>query len=196
IGLWPSARGRGRATRGFVLAGVPPTVAFAGIATAAAAAFDSSRSADGLDQIAWTGIASLLPVALAVAVALGAMTARRAPSEDFEASAVIATWFIFAASLVSGLWLGAFIPAGDAAVGTPTRSLYLAALVAAGLAAWRTPHSGAHTTYGGADVLLSEATYRRPIRAGALAIAGVAGAAALAGAIYLTLRGLQQGFLS
>lgn len=196
VALWPRARGRGRITRGFVLAAIPPTVAFAGIGAAAAISFDRARAVGGVDGVAWTTIASLLPLALATAVALGAMTARREPSDDFEPPAVVATWFVFVLSVVSGLWLGAFVPAGGAALSGSTRALYLVALVVAGVVAARAPRSTEPIAYGGAEVLLSDAVPPRLLRGMAIGLAGLLGAGAVAAALYLTLLGLQQGFLA
>lgn len=196
VALWPQARGRGRLTRGGVLAGAPPTIAFAAIAAAAVTAFDRSHTVSGLEGAAWAGIAGALPVALAAGVALGAMAARREPSDDFEPPAVIATWVVFAFSVVTGIWIGAFVPAGNAVVGGSTRALYLVALIAAVPAALRAPRSASHPAYSATEVLLSETLPPRPARLAILTIATVVGAGAVAGVTYLTVIGLRQGFLA
>lgn len=195
VALWPQARGRGRLTRGGVLASVPPTIAFAAIAATALAAFDRSRTVAGLEGVAWTAIAGILPVVLAAGVALGAMAARREPSDDFEPPAVIATWVVFAFSVIVGIWLYAFVPVGNAIVDGSTRGLYLVALVVAVPAALRAPRAATIPAYAAPPVLLSDFALPRVVRMAIDGLAGLAGAAAMAGSAYLTVLGLDRGFL-
>ncbi|MDQ3963503.1 MAG: hypothetical protein M3277_06275 [Actinomycetota bacterium] len=196
VALWPRARGRARITRGFVLGSIPPMVAFGAISAAATTSFERARAGEGIDGIAWAAIASLLPLALATGIALGAMAARREPSDDFEPPAVIATWFVFALSVVSGVWLGAFVPVGDAAIDGSTRALYLIALIVGGIAALRAPRATGPVAYGGIEVLQLATERHRVLEGTAVALAAIAAVAAIAAAIYLTVLGLQQGFLA
>ena len=192
--LWPVAEGRAQVERGLMVAFVPPSAGFSAIVAAALASFhQATATTDLLAAAPWTAVTALLPAAVAGGVILGTRIGRRAEAEHFQSSGVVATWGLFGALVVAGLWPRL---AGASAVSGKVAWLNLVAL-GAGLVAARfailpaelTPAEPAERTR--ISVLTVDARL-------ALALtwaAAVTGAAAAVAMLWFTYRGLQVGFL-
>lgn len=196
--LWPDAIGRGRLSRGIVLSCLPPTIAFSAIVPAAAEALarmetESSTAA----SLPWIGMAALLPVALAGGVVIAALVARTEPSDDYEPHAVLATWLVAAAAIVTTLVFGVGADLARLPLARGDLVLMGAAVAAGGIVARR-----ARGSTNGAGVARGSGGFRvgtipMPRRA-ALAGAWFAAAAevsAVAGVVGMTVAGLRVGFL-
>jgi hypothetical protein len=108
VALWPVLAGRGETPRALHIAFVPPTIGFLAVVAAAVATFDRAVEADRIaDIVVNTLFSALLPVALAVSVALGTRIARS--GLEFEEGAAespidprvisAAAWALLAASV-------------------------------------------------------------------------------------------------
>jgi hypothetical protein len=107
VALWPLSVSQGAAPRALHLAFVPPTIGFLVVTAAAVAAFDRASETERIaDAVVDTLFSGLLPVALAVTVALGARIAGtefRSPApaaEGIDDRLVSgAAWILLAASV-------------------------------------------------------------------------------------------------
>jgi hypothetical protein len=190
--LWPAALERGRLSRGFVLSGVAPTIAFGAIATAARDAFAHATAGGlGSEVAAWIVLAALLPVASAAGVALGVFAARAERSGGYHPEAVFMTWVLAAGSVAAGLLLGADAVYGVLG-GVPAAILFAVAIAFGAVAAARTDAVRTDPEWVSAEVLSTPpALIGRWVGAAPL----VVGLAAVASVAWLTIKGLEVGFL-
>ena len=107
ISLWPHALERGSLSRGVLLSGMAPTIAFGAIGISARESF--TRATEGGDPVevgAWIALSALLPIAFATGVALGVFVARAESAGDYHPEAVFMTWMVTLAAAVVGFVLG------------------------------------------------------------------------------------------
>jgi hypothetical protein len=190
--LWPDALERGRVSRGFLLSGAVPNIAFAALATASVRSFARSGFGDtGQRVVAWNLVSALLPVLCASGVALGIFAARADRRGGYHPEAVFMTWMLLGGSVIGGAILGTGAVYGVLG-GTPAAVLFAVALAMGGVAALRVATDdrdpGAYSATVGSSPPVE-------LPAWTLGMA-IAVHAATVGAIgWLTVRGLQVGFL-
>ena len=192
--LWPDALERGRLSRGLMLSGLVPTVMFGAVGIAARESFAAATAGGPTTEVAsWLVVSGLLPVAFATGVAVGIFAARSEASGGYHPEAVFMTWVALAASVLAGLALGPgeiYASLG----GGPAATMFAVALLCGVGAAIRSSRaSGEAVSDGPSSRVVLGTGPRLGTWAGALSVAVlVAGAGAIA---WVTVRGLQQGFL-
>jgi hypothetical protein len=147
VAFWPLAIGRGDAPRGLHISFAPPTIGFLALVGAAVATFDRAVEAERVaDQVVNFLFSGLLPLGLAVSVALAARVAG-AKGEGLELgtgdapgpearNVSIAAWALFAASVAMAIVPPEVLGLEDQPLtSVPARVLFgLAAVVGAGAA--------------------------------------------------------------
>jgi hypothetical protein len=190
--LWPDALERGRLSRGFLLSGVIPNAAFGALATAAAGSFARAKLDGPLEEvIAWNAVSGLLPVACASGVALGVITARADQRGDYHPEAVFMTWGLLFASVVAGGILGTGAVYGVLG-GTPAMFLFGFATLMGLLAAGRARGTEAAPPSYSATVVVRPSLQ---LSTWSVAVASLVHAGAAAALAWMTLQGLEVGFL-
>ena len=192
INLWPHALERGRLSRGFLLSGMAPTIAFGAIGLAARESFiGATEGGDPLEVGAWIAMSALLPVAFATGVALGVSVARSEPTGDYHPEAVFMTWMVTLAAAVVGFVLGPGAIFG-ALGGSEAAVLFGVAALFGAIVAARVDVGEVAQAQPSSVVVMAP-----PIRLGTWAQAlasclyvGIAGAVT-----WITLEGLKVGFL-
>ena len=149
--LWPEARGEGGPDRALALTAVPPTLGFvAAVAAIAASIRETTAAEEVVDQVPWTLVLILGPVALTANLVLAARLATgaregagwwgRVRAGDLGGIALLVTRIllvlVIAAALMPGEWLGIASPFG--AWDERRSLLFGAAAVAAAAVAWLT----------------------------------------------------------
>lgn len=194
VALWPFARGRGRFSRGLILSFGPPTVAFGAIVAAEAHAFTRATT-DASGEVAWSALAALLPLVVAAGVILGCGAARTAESDDFDPSAVLATWALLGASIVTGAFLHGAIEVPAIVARTSLSVLYPVALVAGIGVAVRIPSQGAPPGPAEVTVPVGALDLSSWLNQIVIVVSSVVAVGGLVGAGWLTYQGLSVGFL-
>ncbi len=192
--LWPHALGRAQVERGLMVAFLPPTAGFSAVVAAAVATFDRATATSSIIRSApWTGVTALLPAALAAGLLLGVRVSRRIEAERYEPAAVIATWLVLLAAVVAGLWPRFALEGSAIRVFT----LHIVALSVGVLAARSVRASATAAAPIGHTSDFAPHALELPSSASRTAMwaAAALGAAASAGVAWLTVRGLQVGFL-
>ncbi len=196
--LWPETLGRARAERGYLIALVPISVGFSALVAAAAASFEEATATpEVLSAAPWTAVSALLPVMLALGVALGARLGRLLEPERYEPSSVIALWFVFALALAGGLW-PRFV-SGDAPHSARVFFVHLLAVAVAVVVARWFPHvaQGSRPRPPGEQLELDLSVVAVPGAATKVvswAALGL-GAAVVVTIAWISVRGLRVGFL-
>ena len=192
ICLWPHALERGRLSRGLLLSGMAPTIAFGAIGIAARESF--TRATEGGDPLqvgAWIAVSALLPVAFATGVALGVFVARTDTTGGYHPEAVFMTWMVTLAAAVVGFVLGPSDVFG-ALGGAAAAVLFGIAALFGAIAAARVDVGEVAPAQPSALVVVAG-----PMELGAWApIVALCLYVAVAGAVvWITFSGLQVGFL-
>lgn len=200
VGLWPATHSLARASRGLLLGFLPLTAGWIAIAGTVVLAFD--RAGASGQSVAWTLLAGLLPLTVAVGVALAARIARQTGPNSSEGSATWAARALFLAGLCLGLLPSSSLGLDPDVLGDVDRTLALnvaaaALALVAGAIAYKRVSTEAEV--GGDQVLASDATlvYSED-RADTAVMVGVFALIALgslAAVIYLAVEGLSYGFL-
>ena len=194
--LMPSTGDRAGFERGLLVAAVPLTAGFGLVAAGATVSFErATGAASNLASAPWTAVAALLPAALAGGVVLAARAARTR-ARDLVPEGVLATWLLLAASVLVGFAPGVL---GGSETGLGASQgvglLYAVALAAGAGAAFalRTWDVGPLVTPAPGIVAgtLEEQGLARPL----VWTAGVVAAATAGVAGWLTVWGLDTGFL-
>lgn len=188
---WPEALDRGRLSRAAVVSMIMPNVVFGAVATVATDAFVNATTSEGwVERAPWTAVASLLPLILAIGLALGVAVARTQRKGTYLPEAVFMTWVLFAVSIAAAAFLGAggvYAALG----GPPAGVLILIAVVAGALAAWRASGRGSPP-----EPLVDVEVGTAPILPHAARVAaGAVQVVAAAAVAWFTVTGLQTGFL-
>lgn len=192
VGLWPDALERGRLSRGLLLSGMAPTIAFGAIGIGARDSFThATEGGDAIEVAAWIAVSALLPVAFATGVALGVFVARTAATGGYHPEAVFMTWILTASAVLVGFVLGPGEIFG-ALGGSAAAILFGVSAALGAFAAIRVDVSGVARVEPSARVELTA-----PIHLGTWASVialglGVAAALAIA---WITIEGLKVGFL-
>jgi len=192
--LWPDAIERGRLSRALVLSGLAPTIVFGAIGITAREAFVRATSdGDAVDVAAWVVVSALLPIAFASGVAIGIYSARSKGPGGYHPEAVFMTWVLLGSSIVAGFAMGPSEVYG-ALGGGPAAVTFGVAIALGAAAALRaaTSTGEVHRPAASCSVMLGSPP-RLGIWAPALAIALLVGGASATA--WITVRGLQQGFL-
>lgn len=192
--LWPDAMERGRLSRSLVLSGLAPTIVFGAVGIAARESFILATSGgDTLEVAAWLGVSALLPVSFATGVAVGIYSARSEPVGGYHPEAVFMTWVLLAGSIGAGFALGP----GEvyAALGGRPAAIALAAAIAFGAVAALRVGTSTGPVRGPTPSCRVGLGPPPPLGVWApvLAVALLAGGATATA--WITVRGLQQGFL-
>jgi hypothetical protein len=189
--LWPHALERGRLSRGLVLSGVVPSVAFGALAIAARESFaNATAGGEPVEVAGWVIFSAMLPVAFAMGVALGVFAARTATEGDYHPEAVFMTWVLLGASIVTGVVLGTSAVFG-ALGGGPAAILFALAVATGTFAAIRNEHRAAPADPSALVLVDGPLPLGRWVTFAALALH-----VAVAGAVmWIAFLGLQVGFL-
>ena len=192
--MWPRALGRAQVERGLLLAFVPPMTGFSALLAAAVSTFDRATATPNvLEAAPWTGVTALLPVVLATGVMLGARLGRTPEPDRYEPEPVIATWVVFGLALIAGLW-PRFVSPEDPRAAVKVFALNVVALLAAAVAA-RFLRVGKQVEVQPTP-LVTDPIHLPPVTERVVAwSSGAIGVGALIAAGWLTVAGLQVGFL-
>ena len=183
-----------------LLGATPLTAAFGVIVSAALAAFERAAAArEVIDAAPWTAIGALLPLAVGLGVVMSVRVGRLREPPIHPGWATVATWGLFAVSVVVGILPGAGIgvlgPLGGANLRTLV--LHIGALLTAAVVGWLVYRRNAEVvTQNAMGTARSEALVpRHPV---SVALTGTAHAFLVASVVatgWLTVRGLLVGFL-
>ena len=194
-GLMPFTGDRAGFERGLLVAAVPLTAGFGIVLAGATASFErATGAATSLESAPWTGVAALLPAALAGGVVLGGRAARAA-ARELVPEAVLATWALLAAAVLVGLAPG-LVGGSEASLGTTGGDAVLrgVALVGGVGAAVATRRWGV-VLQPELPRTISPALVAEPLVPPLVWLSAGVGAAAAVAAGWLTVAGLRVGFL-
>jgi hypothetical protein len=202
VGLWPATHSLARASRGLLLGFLPLTAGWIAIAGTAVHAFNRAGASAGPQSVAWTLLAGLLPLTVAVGVALAARIAQQTGPNISEETATWAARALFVAGLCLGLLPSSSLGLARDVLGEVDRTLALnvaaaALALVAGAIAYKRVSTKAEVV--GDQIEASDGTLVfSEDRADTAVIVGVFALIALgsfATVIYLALEGLSYGFL-
>ena len=202
VGLWPATHSLGRASRGLLLGFLPLTAGWMAIVGTAMLAFDRAGRSAGGRPVAWAFVAGILPLTVAVGVALAARIARQTEPNISEKTATWAAHALFVAGLGLGLLPPSALGLARDALGDLDRTLALngaaaaLALVAGAIAYKRVSTEaeavGDHIEASDGTLIYSEDTADTAVMIGVFALIALG---SLAAVIFLALEGLSYGFL-
>jgi hypothetical protein len=202
VALWPATHGLGRAGRGILLGFLPLTAGWIAIVGAAVAAFDRAGSGSGGRPLAWSLIAGLLPLTVAVGIGLAARVARQTAPDTSDPTATWAARVL----LVAGICLGLLPPSdlglvretlGDLDWVLALNGTAVGMAAVAGAIAYRWGSRDAegfedHVEASGGTLVYSEDRADTAVMIGVFALLALGSLAAL---IFLAVEGLSYGFL-